>query len=627
MSRQLKPLQPFAWGGVSGHHSKMILHYLLACRDRIHATANRLLPAGYGWVKEVLIHISIALANILFANYAGGFWWFPACFICFAQMCQSFSSSACIAISAAHHIFLGVVLVIGPTFEVDSHALRYGDDEWGLFMNYTVTKMSEEPRLKNVLGVPPHQYIECPSVAIAEEAGGVTVGQLLGLIYQQEQFEVTFDCKWSFVDTLYFIIATLSTVGYGDIHFANDDRYGQQFLMFYALTGMIVFASLTIISKDAFSSATNSFIAHRRSARAAPVPQHVILLAQLVFLISVFFVLHISSACVFVHTEGWKFSDAFYHCVITATTIGYGDTSATSEAGRIFSTVHMLLSTIYFTGLLGLMSQHVEMSMEEKKQAKLLNARLDSEIFLRLQEEQRGDVDLYNYVVGMLKICGQVDRAHVLLLEKHFDQLDITKDGMLDDEDFRRYVVIHSRRTSVLRADEHRNIAYRCGALKVLYLGFICVPVFFVMHVFAYIWSIASWLQCATALLMIISEGESRLAFLVLYFTIAAHLCVLAMGIWLTVDLRLFFIDDNFERIATFGFDGFPAFPDRSLLAHVFLNGLPKFELFDRLCFLFACSLVSLNLFCLTRFAYKLRRIRSSEPDDQVMVADEDVNH
>jgi len=364
------------------------------------------------------------------------------------------------------------------------------------------------------------------------------------------------------------------------------------------------------------------------------------------------------SALPFQHLELCvRFSDAFYHCVITATTIGYGDTSATSEAGRIFSSVHMLLSTIYFTGLLGLMSQHVEMSMEEKKQAKLLNARLDSEIFLRLQEEQRGDVDLYNYVVGMcklmsrpstqqrcsclilrsdtsaflwsisVKICGQVDRAHVLLLEKHFDQLDITKDGMLDDEDFRRYVVIHSRRTSVLRADEHRNIAYRCGALKVLYLGFICVPVFFVMHVFAYIWSIASWLQCATALLMIISEGESRLAFLVVYFTIAAHLCVLAMGIWLTVDLRLFFIDDNFERIATFGFDGFPAFPDRSLLAHVFLNGLPKFELFDRLCFLFACSLVSLNLFCLTRFAYKLRRIRSSEPDDQVMVADEDVNH
>ena len=47
--------------------------------------------------------------------------------------------------------------------------------------------------------------------------------------------------------------------------------------------------------------------------------------------------------------EGWSRLDAFYHAFINATTVGYGDISPSSEAGR-WSTVIL----IYFGGIFAL---------------------------------------------------------------------------------------------------------------------------------------------------------------------------------------------------------------------------------------------------------------------------------
>ena len=40
----------------------------------------------------------------------------------------------------------------------------------------------------------------------------------------------------------------------------------------------------------------------------------------------------------------WTFGDAIYWCWVTATTVGYGDVSNASQAGRLWACFHMLLS-------------------------------------------------------------------------------------------------------------------------------------------------------------------------------------------------------------------------------------------------------------------------------------------
>lgn len=58
--------------------------------------------------------------------------------------------------------------------------------------------------------------------------------------------------------------------------------------------------------------------------------------------------LQLVSAAVFVALEGWDYGDAMYHCLVTATTVGYGDISISTEAGKIWATFHILLSVCLY---------------------------------------------------------------------------------------------------------------------------------------------------------------------------------------------------------------------------------------------------------------------------------------
>lgn len=45
------------------------------------------------------------------------------------------------------------------------------------------------------------------------------------------------------------------------------------------------------------------------------------------------FVLQIVFAIIFIFLEGWDFWSGLYHCFVTITTVGYGDTPLTTDGG------------------------------------------------------------------------------------------------------------------------------------------------------------------------------------------------------------------------------------------------------------------------------------------------------
>ena len=49
----------------------------------------------------------------------------------------------------------------------------------------------------------------------------------------------------------------------------------------------------------------------------------------------------------------WSYLDAFYHCLMTATTIGLGDIAPQTQGGRGYGVVHMVLSVVLFGSILG----------------------------------------------------------------------------------------------------------------------------------------------------------------------------------------------------------------------------------------------------------------------------------
>ena len=52
----------------------------------------------------------------------------------------------------------------------------------------------------------------------------------------------------------------------------------------------------------------------------------------------------------YMQVEGWDFWRAFYFCVTSLTTVGYGDLYPTSDLSRIFTTLYILIGVGFILG-------------------------------------------------------------------------------------------------------------------------------------------------------------------------------------------------------------------------------------------------------------------------------------
>ena len=83
----------------------------------------------------------------------------------------------------------------------------------------------------------------------------LTIPFLLGAAFEGR------DQNWSFIDTLYFTICTITTVGYGDL--SPDDNSSRLFAVFFV--PMSAFALASILSKYAAYSAERKIIKAQES--------------------------------------------------------------------------------------------------------------------------------------------------------------------------------------------------------------------------------------------------------------------------------------------------------------------------------------------------------------------------
>lgn len=61
---------------------------------------------------------------------------------------------------------------------------------------------------------------------------------------------------------------------------------------------------------------------------------------------------------IFYHrVEGWSIIDSLYFCVITLTTIGYGDLHPTTEASKLFTIVYIFLGLGFIAGIITTIGQ------------------------------------------------------------------------------------------------------------------------------------------------------------------------------------------------------------------------------------------------------------------------------
>jgi len=254
---------------------------------------------------------------------------------------------------------------------------------------------------------------------------------------------------WPFVDALYFAMVTMSTVGYGDLH-PSDDTLSQMMTVLFILVGVVfVFGEIS----RCVSHVTDPALAYLRGVLERRFPQRAVDIdgdgladykvprgplvyyaKNLMPAVSIFLLMQLLWALLFRYVEEWSFRAAWYHCMVTATTVGYGDVAIESDTGKLLATCHIFVSVTLLSSLL---SDCLSVRSNREKllrRSEQLQRRLDPELIASLDQDGRG-VDKTEFVVGMIVALGMLEKEDVAPFLKQFDQIDVDGSGRLTHDD------------------------------------------------------------------------------------------------------------------------------------------------------------------------------------------------
>lgn len=133
---------------------------------------------------------------------------------------------------------------------------------------------------------------------------------------------------WPFIDSLYFVTVSLSSVGYGD--FTPSTGASRALLVIYVLLFMGAFALLVEMFTDLrhqwLERTLNRSRTYRRLGKTTQnLALLVVALGHVVLL----------GVILFHFLEGWTVSEAIYFSMITLTTLGYGDLLPSNTVSKL----------------------------------------------------------------------------------------------------------------------------------------------------------------------------------------------------------------------------------------------------------------------------------------------------
>jgi hypothetical protein len=242
--------------------------------------------------------------------------------------------------------------------------------------------------------------------------------------------------EWSVVDSLYWIIVTITTVGYGDY-----SPVAAQGLYKYAACVWIIFGVVFIMdivqkvihdAQDSMKEAMNKEHDEcddetMKSFKAKYPTASLGKLAAVLAIGTIFFA----------HNEGWNYEDALYWCVCTASTVGYGDLSLSNDTSRIVSIFYVLVSIAAFGGVLGELQEITIRTKWDYNQEKVRSLKLSADLIRKTDVDNSGSVTEGEFLAACLGEMGIVSVKDCNFFLEKFKQLDADGSGSLNEEDLR----------------------------------------------------------------------------------------------------------------------------------------------------------------------------------------------
>ncbi|XP_076821098.1 uncharacterized protein LOC143466671 isoform X2 [Clavelina lepadiformis] len=151
--------------------------------------------------------------------------------------------------------------------------------------------------------------------------------------------------QWGFVGALYFSITVVTTIGYG--HAVPQTFAGKIFCIFYAILGIpLCLVMFQAMGERINSGAKHSFkIVGQRLGFKCEKISHTCLIPF--GIISCCLTVLVGSIA-FVYFEEWSAINSVYYCVMTLTTIGFGDYVALQDSGALQKRPHYVAFSLIY---------------------------------------------------------------------------------------------------------------------------------------------------------------------------------------------------------------------------------------------------------------------------------------
>jgi len=269
------------------------------------------------------------------------------------------------------------------------------------------------------------------------------------------------DFDGNFVNSMYFIAITVTSVGYGDL--SPKTTTGKGFMIVFIIVGMGL-ATLCITKvTDLFLAAQRASVKTSQRRAEAAIERDVARIKtklggltavdieklkqkareekpaedkwlKIAFHpVVVILTNTLIGASVISSLEDISFLDGIWWSVVTSTTVGYGDICPQTKGGRIFASFYAFLTIGIFGWAVSQLAQStIDENSEEISDASTFKLTAK---WLAKQGGDKGHVDKHDFTRAMLIAMGKATQEDFDKLSTRFDELDINGDGTLDSKD------------------------------------------------------------------------------------------------------------------------------------------------------------------------------------------------